>query len=195
MKLGLFGGTFDPPHNGHLIVAQDALSALGLDRIIFIPAGAPPHKQDRRITPAPGRLAMLEAALQGDARFEIDPLELGREGPSYTVDTIAEIRSRHPGDELFLLIGADQFAEFGTWRDPAKIATLARVAVLTRSGAGPDPAALRRYGGTSVHVTRIDISSTDIRRRCAAGEPIRYHVPDAVEAWLAMNPIYESLRA
>lgn len=194
MKLGLFGGTFDPPHNGHLIVAQDALTALGLDRVIFIPAGAPPHKRDRLITPAPARLAMLEGALLGDARFEIDALELSREGPSYTVDTIEAVRQRHPGDELFLLVGADQFAEFETWREPARIASLARVTVMSRSGSGPDAASLGRYGARTIEVTRIDISSTDIRRRCAAGEPIRYHVPDAVEAWLAENPIYESSR-
>jgi nicotinate-nucleotide adenylyltransferase len=195
VKLGLFGGTFDPPHNGHLIVAQDALTTLGLDRVIFVPAGAPPHKRDRHISPAPARLAMLEAALQGDARFEIDALELKREGPSYTVDTIQAIRSRHPDDELFLLVGADQFAEFETWREPVRIAGMARITVLTRAGATPDSATLARYDAGSVEVTRIDISSTDIRMRCASGEPIRYHVPEAVEAWLAVNPIYESSRA
>ena len=194
MKLGLFGGTFDPPHNGHLIVAQDALAALGLDRVIFIPAGAPPHKRDRVITPAPARLAMLEAALSGDARFEVDPVELGRNGPSYTVDTVEAVRQNHPGDEIFLLVGADQFSEFSTWRDPARIAALARITVLTRAGSGAAMAGLDAYGAQVVEVTRIDISSTDIRARCAAGDPIRYHVPSAVEAWLAANPIYDFVR-
>ena len=192
MKLGLFGGTFDPPHSGHLIVAQDALSALGLDRIIFIPAGAPPHKRERRVSPAASRLAMLEAAIAQDDRFEVDPLELNRSGPSYTVDTVAALKASHPGDELFLLIGADQFEEFETWREPARIAGLVQLVVMSRQGATGEERGGGSYGVRSIRVTRIDISSTEIRRRCRAGEPIRYHVPPAVEAYLAANPIYQS---
>jgi nicotinate-nucleotide adenylyltransferase len=185
VKLGLFGGTFDPPHTGHLIAAQDACSALGLDRVIFVPARIPPHKQNRELTPAPLRLSLLRAAVAGDDRFEVDDLELEREGPSYTVDTVRVWRSRHPDAELYLLLGADQYAEFDSWRDPAAIRADARIAVLSREGV---PAVAPT--DILVPVTRIDISSTEVRRRTTAGEPIRYLVPDAVAVLIRQHGLY-----
>ncbi|MGH7483144.1 MAG: nicotinate (nicotinamide) nucleotide adenylyltransferase, partial [Longimicrobiales bacterium] len=136
MRMGVFGGTFDPPHIAHRIVAQDALEALGLDRVLFVPASVPPHKRDRPRTAAPIRLEMLRALLDDDARFEISTLELDRDGPSYTVDTLRALRRDRPGTALHLLIGADQWREFESWREPGAIEELARVCVLGRAGSG-----------------------------------------------------------
>jgi nicotinate-nucleotide adenylyltransferase len=195
VKTGLLGGTFDPPHLGHLIVAQDAALALGLDRILFIPAALPPHKVGLPITPARLRVRMLELALAADPRFAIDPLELGRSGPSFTVDTLRDLHAREPGTEWTLLLGADQYAEFETWREPLEIRRLARVCVLSRGGdAGLTGAAGSTEAGASdvaaVLVTRIDISSTQVRRRVAVGQPIRYLVPEAVEQFIFEQGLY-----
>lgn len=209
MRLGLFGGTFDPPHSGHLIVAQDAALALRLDRIIFVPAALPPHKQDVALTPAPIRARLLQLALVDDPRFGFDTLELDRPGPSYTIDTLRELQRRQPG-EWTVLMGADQFAEFDTWREPEEILRIARVAVLQRGDvtlpgegsaaggtgvraptAGGLPAAVEiRPGIFEVPVTRIDISSTAIRARVAAGLPVRYLVPPAIDAAIAELGLY-----
>jgi nicotinate-nucleotide adenylyltransferase len=187
VSVGIFGGTFDPPHLGHLIVAQDAWAALSLERLRFMPAAVPPHKTAVVMTPAAVRRELLAAAIGEDARFEVDDVELRREGPSYTVDTLRALRARAPAEELVLLIGADQYAEFSTWREPSAILELARVVVLTRDGA----AASRRGDGVEwLAVTRIDISSTEIRRRVAAGEPIRYLVPEAVERKIRERALY-----
>ncbi|MEO5509974.1 MAG: nicotinate-nucleotide adenylyltransferase [Longimicrobiales bacterium] len=193
MKLGIYGGTFDPPHIGHLIVAQDACEELGLDRVLFIPAGAPPHKRDHVITPAPLRLRMLEAAISGDVRFAIETLELTRPGPSYSVDTLEELSTRYPGAELFLLLGADQYREFHTWREPARVAALSRIAVLRRGDTAEIAAAdMEVFRAQWVSVTRIDVSSTDIRRRMAAGQSVRFLVPDAVEKLLLKEGLYSA---
>jgi nicotinate-nucleotide adenylyltransferase len=196
VNVGLFGGTFDPPHTGHLIVAQDAALALGLDRILFVPAARPPHKTGTVVSPAPLRLAMLELAVGGDPRFVIDRTELERSGPSFTVDTLRTLAGAWPGTALTLLIGADQYAEFGTWREPDTIRQLARVAVLDRgpgTGGAPGPAPAARPlgdGVVAVSVTRIDVSSTEVRRRVAAGLPIRYLVPAAVEQFIVDHRLY-----
>lgn len=189
MRLGLFGGTFDPPHIGHLIAAQDALIALGLDRVHFIPAASPPHKQSRVISPADVRVGLLRAALSGDDRFVVDDIELRRTGPSYTVDTLREYAARDAHCELYLLIGADQWAEFETWRDPGEIRRLATVVVLTREGSGGDA-----RGVQVVPVTRIDVTSTEIRRRVTEHLPIRYLVPDAVANLIESQRLYLPVR-
>ncbi|HYZ90384.1 MAG TPA: nicotinate-nucleotide adenylyltransferase [Myxococcales bacterium] len=194
MRFGLFGGTFDPPHTGHLIAAQDAALALGLDRVLFVPAAVPPHKQHRTITPAEFRLQMLALALSDDTRFTLDPVELERPGPSYTVDTLRELRRRLPG-EWTLLLGADQYAEFATWREPEEVLRLATVGVLERAGTLPRSApstvpAEARDGVVRVSVTRVDISSTAIRQRVAAGVSIRYLVPHEVETFIAETGLY-----
>lgn len=191
MRLGIFGGTFDPPHLGHLIVAQDACSALTLDGVLFVLAASPPHKQGRAHTPADIRLEMVQAATAGDPRLRPCDIELCRDGPSYTVDTLRQLAAENPAAELFLLIGADQAREFGTWRAPDEIAALATVVALSREGeaAPPEPALpWMRW----LPVTRIDVSATDIRRRVAAGEPIRYLVPTAVEAIIRREGLYRT---
>jgi nicotinate-nucleotide adenylyltransferase len=186
VRLGVFGGTFDPPHIGHLVAAQDARTALDLDRVILVPAAVPPHKLDRPVTPGHLRLELLRAAVAGDARFEVDDVELRRGGPSWTVDTLRALRACRPGAELFLLVGMDQFAEFDTWREPHEIRRLARIAVLARGGAAVPAGA----DWTAVNVTRIDLASTEIRRRVAAGLPIRFLVRDAVEALIVRHGLY-----
>jgi nicotinate-nucleotide adenylyltransferase len=185
VRLGIFGGTFDPPHIGHLIVAQDAMTTLGLDGVVFVPAAQPPHKLDEAISPPAIRLAMVKAAIAGAARFEVDDIELRRSGPSWTVQTLREFTKRLPDADLYLLMGSDQFAEFESWREPEEIRRLARLVVLTREGAATDDADVRK-----VRVTRVDVSSTDVRNRVAAGQPIRFLVPDAVEALIRLHRLY-----
>ncbi|MGQ0560354.1 MAG: nicotinate-nucleotide adenylyltransferase [Gemmatimonadota bacterium] len=189
MNIGIFGGTFDPPHAGHLIAAQDACAALSLDRLIFVPAAQPPHKQHGAISPADVRLAMLRAAVADDPLFEVSTVELERTGPSYMVDTLRALARLFPGDALHLLIGVDQVREFSSWREPQAILRLARVVMLARTGTeapGPEAGFVRQ----TVAVTRVDISSTLIRARIAAGEPIRYLVPDAVAEIIASEGLY-----
>ena len=187
MRIGLFGGTFDPPHVGHLIVAQDALARLELARVTFVPAFQPPHKREREVSSAEVRLALVRAAIAGDDRFAVDDLEIRRGGPSYTVDTLRELQARQPDAELFLLLGTDQYEEIETWREPRELRRLACIAVLSREGRHP---ALRADGAIRVPVTRIDLSATEIRARVAAGQPIRYLVPPAVEALIRQHRLY-----
>ena len=195
MRLGLLGGTFDPPHIGHLIAAQDALQVLELERVALIPAARPPHKQDRRITGVDHRLAMLRLACADDPRLVLDPIELERTGPSYTVDTLRTLAGR--GHELFLLIGTDQFAEFGSWKDPWEVRRLATLAVMRRAG---EEAAIGGEARESelppvrdVPVTRVDVSSSLIRAAVAAGRSIRYLVPAAVEAYIHEQRLYRGV--
>src|SRR5690606_19926739 len=181
VRIGILGGTFDPPHIGHLIVAQDAWNALGLDRVLFVPAAVPPHKRGRVSTPAEVRLAMVEAACADDPRFEASDLEIRRGGTSYTVDTLRALKERDPQGALFFLLGADQFREIHTWRSPEELVRLAELVALSRPGyPNVEPQIGLPY--RRLDVTCVDISATEIRRRVVAGEPIRYLVPEAVEA-------------
>jgi nicotinate-nucleotide adenylyltransferase len=205
VKAGIFGGTFDPPHTGHLVVAQDAALALGLDRIVFIPAAQPPHKRHLKISAADLRARMLELAVSGNDRFQVDLRELDRTGPSYTVDTLRQLAAEQPRTEWTLLVGIDQYDEFHTWHEPDAIRALARLAVLTRSGstagdarepvaAAPELGGVRVRelgdGAVQVAVTRVDISSTEVRARVAEGLPIRYLVPDAVAELIFERRLY-----
>jgi len=195
VRLGLLGGTFDPPHIGHLIAAQDALQVLNLERVALVPAALPPHKQDRTITAAPHRLAMLRLACAEDRRLSLETSELERAGPSYTVDTLRALAAR--GDELFLLIGTDQYAEFWSWREPDAVRRLATLGVLRRAGEEVEtsPESEARAGHRPVRdvpVTRVDISSTLIREAVAAGRSIRYLVPAAVEGYIQQHGLYRA---
>ena len=197
MRLGILGGTFDPPHVGHLAVAQDACSRIPVDRVLFIPAAVPPHKVGAVSTPAALRMEMVRAAIAGNDRFEASDIELGRAGPSYTVDTLRELTKRQPAAELFLLLGADQFRELATWREPEAIAQLATLVLIPRGTADAEAvmADARRLLPdarlATLDATRIDVSSTGIRRRRAAGEPIRYLVPDDVLRVIERDGLYE----
>lgn len=188
MRVGVLGGTFDPPHVAHLIVASDVFSALRLDRLLFVPAAVPPHKLGAVRASPELRLEMVRAAIQNDPRFEVDDLELRREGASYTVDTLRELRERLPDAQLFFVVGVDQLREFHTWREPEQVAALARLAVVSREGEDPAPGS--PYPVHPVRVTRVDLSATEVRRRIRAGEPIRYLVPDAVREIIERERLY-----
>src|SRR5690606_35178581 len=146
---------------GHLIVAADVCGALELDRLLLIPSAAPPHKRGRVAATAEQRLEMVRRAVRGDARFEVSDVELRREGPSYTVDTLRHLRERWPACELFLVIGGDQFRELHSWHQPDEVVRLARLAVVSRDGERMEPDA--HWPATAVEVTRIDLSATQVR--------------------------------
>lgn len=187
-RLGVFGGTFDPPHHGHLIVAAEVHERLALDRLLFVPAADPPHKAVTGATPGQ-RVRMLRAALDGDERFAVDELEIDRGGASYTVDTLRELRARE-GEraELFFLLGADQYRVFGSWREPREVARLARLTVMGRAGGAVEPGPA--YPARVVEVSRIDISSTAIRQRVSEGRSVRYWVPEAVREMIEAERMY-----
>lgn len=190
MRLGIFGGTFDPPHLGHLVAASDAAVALELDRVLWIPAAVHPFKLGAVAASPEARLEMVRAAVEGDERFEACDLELRRQGPSYTVTTLRELHARHPGAELFFLTGADNLRELPQWREPDEVVRLARLVVVSRRGEGV-PAGLP-YAAVAVPVTRVDVSSTEVRRRIAAGQTVRYLVPDAVRETIARLGLYRT---
>ncbi len=192
LRLGVFGGTFDPLHLGHLAVAQDVLEELELDRVVLVPAGSPPHKESGVETPATLRLRMVREAVAEDPRFEVLPLEVEREGPSWTVDTLGVLREQRPDAELFLLMGVDQWRSILSWKAPRRIAELARIVVMGR--AGEAPAGLEGVAGSLPHiavpVTRLDISSTDLRRRVRDGRSVRFLVPESVRRLIAEERLY-----
>jgi len=192
------GGTFDPPHIGHLLVAQESAEQLALDRLILLVAKLPPHKLDEVISPPVIRLEMVRAATKGNPLLDVSDVELGREGPSFTVDTLREFRDSIPGAELFFVLGTDQLAEFHEWREPAEIANLATVVAVGREGVAPhDLPRIELGGGSSLDVrtlalTRVDISSTLIRARVREGRSIRYLVPDDVRTIIETHRLYRS---
>jgi nicotinate-nucleotide adenylyltransferase len=200
MRLGLFGGTFDPIHLGHLILAEQCRESCALDRVWFVVAGAPPHKRGGR-TPVAHRLEMVRIAIAGHPNFAVSEIEASRPGPHYSVETLESIRREQPNDELFFLIGADSLADLPTWRDPIRIAQLATVVVVNRPGIEEvDPASLPGFGPgshplVSVTVPPIGIASTDLRRRLAEGRSIRYQVPRGVEAYIEAQKLYRPNQA
>ena len=186
MRLGILGGTFDPPHVGHLLAASDAHEALELDRLIFIPAAAHPFKGESVGATAPQRLHMLELLVAGDARFEIDPIEIERPGLSYTVDTLTNLARRHPNAHRYFLMGEDLVDQMPTWRSPERIVELAEVIVLSRSnGSVVTSGAFRR-----LETRRVDVSSTEIRARVRAGLTVHGFVPDAIARYIREAGLY-----
>ena len=182
-KIGIYGGTFDPIHHAHLILAREALEQLGLEEIIFVPAAVSPHKVGQTPASATARVEMLRAAIQDETRFALDELELNRPPPSYTFDTMAEFKRRLPEDQFFYLIGADKLAKLETWHRIDELRTLVQFVVLHR-GLAPvrcDLPLITRH---------IDISATEIRNRVAAGQSVRYLVPAAVEEIIARHQLY-----
>lgn len=188
MRIGIFGGTFDPPHLGHLSAASDACDALKLDRLVFIPAAQQPLKTGTDMAPAADRLAMVRLLAEGDPRMSVDPIEIDRGGLSFTVDTLRELRERwhdDPALALFLLIGADVATTLPKWREPEAVGMLAEIVVLTRTGGGDGPAV-----GRLLATRRVDVSSTEIRARVRAGQAIRGFVPDAVAEYIGAAGLY-----
>jgi nicotinate-nucleotide adenylyltransferase len=186
VRLGVLGGTFDPPHVGHLLAASDAVEALALDRLLFIPAASHPFKGERVGATPPQRLEMLALLIADDARFAVDAIEIERSGLSYTVDTLADLAQRYPDAERYLLIGEDLVDELPTWRSPERISQLAEIVVLSR---GDDPDATAR-SFRRVGTRRIDVSSTEIRSRARAGLSLHGFVPDAVAAYIRDAGLY-----
>ena len=198
---GVFGGTFDPIHLAHLAVAEAARDAFGLRRVLFIPAAQPPHKPGRDISPVEDRLAMVEAAVEGNPAFEISRLEIERSGPSYTVDTLTALCEAAPGDRLALILSAESYSEFGSWHEPRRILDLAALVVAPRVGyadADPDLIA-RQFPEARATVAfmdgpRIRLSASEIRHRAADGRSVRYLVPDAVAAYIGDHDLYQHHR-
>lgn len=214
--LGIFGGTFDPIHLGHLRAAEQVVELLGLERMLFVPSAQPPHKQGGALAPAALRLEWVRRAVAGNERFEVDALELERSGPSYSVDTVREIGGRVAPQRPVFVVGCDALAELGSWREPEAIVRLAHLAVMARPGAGAGgPAPLRRLfppalaaafsfdaGGASarheggetwacwVPIDPLGISATDVRARLRAGRSVRYLVPEAIHGDLARSRVY-----
>jgi nicotinate-nucleotide adenylyltransferase len=196
-RVGILGGTFNPPHVAHLVCASEAASQLRLDRVLLTPVAVPPHKQPRRDPGPSERLELCRLAAAGDERLEVCDLEVARGGPSYTVQTLRELRARMPDDELTFILGGDVALGLPTWREPEAVLELATLAVAERTGVarGEIAACLERAfpGRASVEhfdMPRIDVSSSEIRRRVAEGRPIRYLVPDAVLERIERNGLY-----
>jgi nicotinate-nucleotide adenylyltransferase len=181
-KIGIYGGTFDPIHHAHLILAREALEMLQLEKVIFVPAAVSPHK-DPPSASAEMRLSMLRAAIEGEEKFELDDCELRRPAPSYTIDTVEQIRNRESDAAIYYLIGEDNVTTLGTWRRFNDLQKLVNFVVLDRTGMNV------RHDYDVVH-RKIDISATNIRNRVASGRSIRYLVPPAVENIIRRENLY-----
>lgn len=191
MRLGIFGGSFDPPHIGHLLVAIDAFEALRLDKLIFVPTHAQPLKAGAKAAAASHRLEMIARLIGGDARFAVDAVEIERGGLSYTVDTLETFAQRFPDAERFFLVGEDAMATFGAWRNPEHILKLAKLAILRRPGTAVDHQPISQPHGTIALPTRlVDVSSTEIRERVRDGKSIRGFVPDSVAEFIERERLY-----
>jgi len=199
-RMGVLGGTFNPVHLGHLIIAQDALEHFELSKVVLVPCAQPPHKSATHLAPARHRLAMLETAIEGDLRLEVSDIEIQRGGTSYTVETMRHMAAAHPGVELYFIIGSDSLPELPLWREIDSLLSLCRVVTIARHGVDfealqtmdlklkdPWPARLRadiRMG----HL--VNVSSSDVRYRVAEGMGIRYLVPPGVEMYIAEHSLY-----
>ena len=203
MRLGIFGGTFDPVHFGHLALAEECLAVAGLDEVWLVPAASPPHKGGKKLARFDQRKEMLELAIAGNEKFKVEPMEADRPGPSFTIDTLEEIHKRKPNDELFLIIGGDSALEFSTWKDPAKIASLATIIVRIRPGVTmPTEQEFVSQLGKELGVLPkvifvagppyLDVSSSLLKERVINNKSIRYLLPRAVEVYIQQKKLYLS---
>ena len=193
MKIGLFGGTFDPVHFGHLIIAESIRSDMKLDRIILLPAAMPPHKQNQQITAFHHRAAMLRLAIENIPEFSLSEYEFNQPGISYTIDTIQYFITAFPADLFYLIIGADSLFELDTWKDPERILSKVHVIVARRSGFPFDTVAGKwRDRCQWIDTPFIELSSSDIRSRVAANRSIRFRVPRSVADYIIQNGLYLS---
>ena len=197
MRLGVFGGTFDPVHTGHMVAAETAREEAALDAVMFVPAGQPWLKDGEVVGAKYDRMRMVELAIEGNERFLASDMELQRPGPTYSADTLEELQVRRPADELYLIVGMDALGDFGRWRRPRRVLELATLVGVARPGhGGLDRAQLDGiWPGASGEVIvaegpLIGISATDIRQRLGRGESIRYLVPAAVERYIYEHEMY-----
>jgi nicotinate-nucleotide adenylyltransferase len=209
-RTALFGGSFNPIHCGHLILAEDVREALALDRVLFMPAAVPPHKPRQQLAAAADRFAMVALATQGHPAFAVSDLELRRPGPSYTVDTVEALRAAS-ADELFVLVGSETFLDLLSWKDAPRLARLARLVVVPRTGSTFDPDSVQAVkvlreigqgrfvhagdplppdGVLVVHAASLPISASDLRRRARDGRSLAYRMPDAVVAYIRARQLY-----
>jgi nicotinate-nucleotide adenylyltransferase len=202
MRLGILGGSFDPVHYGHLLLAESCREQCRLDAVWFVPAAVPPHKQDCTLSPAADRVEMLKLAIGGQEAFSVCTWEIDRGGVSYTVETLQSLQNEDPKRELFFLMGADSLADLPTWREPERICSLAIPAVVRRAGSPePDDSVLAKLMSPErltiarqhrVEMPTIDLSATEIRRRVSAGQSIRYRTPRAVEKYIETHGLYRT---
>jgi nicotinate-nucleotide adenylyltransferase len=199
MRVGVLGGTFDPIHIGHLVSAEEAWGELELERVVFVPAGLPPHKLDHVVSPVEHRLAMVELAIVSNPHFAVSRVDIDRFGPCYTVDTIELLRDEWgPGAEIYFIMGSDSLLDILTWRNPRRLIRLCRFAVVSRSGYQVDlneldallPGVASRV--QMLNAPELAISSTDIQRRVREGLSIKYQVPEAVEAYIYQHKLYRN---
>ena len=198
MRLGILGGTFDPVHYGHLLLAETCRQELRLNEVRLIPAGLPPHKTDAHISDGHARADMLKLAVSGYPEFVVDRREIRRHGPSYSVDTLTELTAEFPDAELFFLMGADSLRDVPSWRQPERIAELATIVAVNRPGtASPTAQQVDEWIGSHlarrvviVSMPGTDVSSTDMRQRVAAGRGLRFLTPRAVEAFVNQHRLY-----
>jgi nicotinate-nucleotide adenylyltransferase len=201
--IGILGGTFDPVHYAHLAIAQEACCALKLGRVLFVPAGLPPHKAGEQVTPVEHRVAMLRLAIAANPRFALSLVDVQRAGPSYTVDTLRLLRREWgPAAHFYFLVGGDTLRDLPTWHDPAGLLSQATIVALRRPGY-PEVDAARtalaaQLPGSEQRVLTMrgpdmDLSATQLRRRVAAGRPIRYRTPDEVAAYICQHRLYRKI--
>lgn len=195
--VGVFGGTFDPIHVGHLVAVQDAAWALGLDRVLFVPNRQPPHKGGKQVSAVEDRVAMVKLSVAGNPLFEMSLIELERSGPSYTLDTMRELRRQRLGDRLFFLVGCDALADLHRWHQAQTLLDEFQVVIMDRpTGQTVDWSSVERYfprireQARTVHVAQLEISGEDIRERVRSGRPIRYQVAPAVEEYILERSLY-----
>jgi len=201
-KLGILGGSFDPIHYGHLLLAETCREQCGLDRVLIVPAAVPPHKQLQAMTSARDRIEMVNLAIGGHEHLAVSTIEIDRGGVSYTVDTLAALAEQQPGCSLFFLMGADSLKDLPTWREPQRLCELAVPLVVRRAGS-PEPdfsvirhlltaERLEEIREHQVEMPIIELSSTDIRQRVARGQSIRFRTPRAVEKFTETHGLYRS---
>jgi nicotinate-nucleotide adenylyltransferase len=198
-RIGVFGGSFDPVHMGHLTIAQDAVEQLELDRLIFVPAAVPPHKQEKTLTEGRHRFEMLQMATESNLSFEVSDMELQRGGISYTFDTMTHIQAEHPGAELYFIVGLDSLTILHSWRNVEQLLELCTVVPFARGGEDPARVAENiqlsepwktRLMERLIRIHEIEISASEIRMRLAEGLSIRYLVPPEVEMYIAEHHLY-----
>jgi nicotinate-nucleotide adenylyltransferase len=190
VRLGIFGGSFDPPHIGHLLVAVDAYEALELDRLFFVPTSVQPLKVGLRVAAAHNRLAMVRLLVGSDERFEVDATEIDRAGLSFTVDTLETFARRHPTAERFFLVGEDAMATFASWREPGRILELARLAIMRRAAVAGERRPALPDGTIALSTRLVDVSSTEIRERVRCGKSLHGFVPEPIADYIEAERLY-----